>query len=57
MMQAQDSQFDNNNLYNAGTTHSSNINLGVIPDNNNHRDVEGGRNIDMSELQQLLGNW
>jgi hypothetical protein len=35
---------------NVGTTHSSNINLGVIAEDNNQRDIEGNRNIDMSEL-------
>ena len=49
--------YEMSNMYNnIGTAHSSNINLGVIVNHNDHRDVEGGRQIDMSELQQLLGN-
>lgn len=52
----QSSSFENNHLHNAGTNYSSNINLGMIGNANNHKDMEGNRNIDMGELQQLLGN-
>lgn len=41
---------------NIGTNHSSHINLGMVADDNIHRDSEGNRLIDMSELHQLLGN-
>lgn len=49
-------EHQNSGFNNIGTAHSSHINLGMVADDNNHRDMQGNRLIDMSELQQLLGN-
>lgn len=47
----------NNDFYDeSGTENSSRINLGMVNDTNSIRDMESNRQINMNELQALLGN-